>query len=504
MSTLWGEVSEVIEIDGLFPRVISRPVTVREALRGIENLKGPLPKKGTKLAECCINMIQGTTASQYYKKNWGFNLYRLAWDKISPTFTKGWGACGLIHPVLPRKCIKQEYQTIISYPRNFNFSGNNETAREQIANSVPPFLAWSIATQIRHKLWKGDPLTRYPKTMTYPEILEATWQDHLAPRDPDAPTVISTFAGGGGSSLGYSMAGYQELLAIEWDDNAVATFKLNFPDVPVYHGDIAKLSVKECMYLAGIEEGELDLLDGSPPCQSYSTAGKRDMNDPRGQLFHEYVRLLRGLKPKVFVMENVPGLVKGKMKLIFAEIMRELKASGYQVLCKKLNAMYFYVPQSRERLIFIGVRNDLATESPFPSATSRPITARKALEGVTTINILFDMQKDMWAKMRPGQSGSQVHPKGHWFNFMKLDPNKPAPMVAKEAGNAKHCYWAKPFGLSIDGYKRISSFPDPFNFIGSYGNKKNRIGNSVPPLFARALAINLTSGLNFTVSVGTS
>ena len=79
----------------------------------------------------------------------------------------------------------------------------------------------------------------------YLDTLEAAWQDHLAPRAPDAPTVISTFAGAGGSSLGYSMAGYYELLAVEWDDNAVETFKLNFPGVPVYHGDIAKLSVED-------------------------------------------------------------------------------------------------------------------------------------------------------------------------------------------------------------------------------------------------------------------
>ena len=99
----------------------------------------------------------------------------------------------------------------------------------------------------------------------YLDTLEAAWQDHLAPRVPDAPTVISTFAGAGGSSLGYSMAGYHELLAVEWDNNAVETFKLNFPGVPVYHGDIAKLSVDECMALAGLTgPRQLDVLDGSP------------------------------------------------------------------------------------------------------------------------------------------------------------------------------------------------------------------------------------------------
>lgn len=155
----------------------------------------------------------------------------------------------------------------------------------------------------------------------YLTILEQAWQDHLKPKEDNAPTVISTFAGAGGSSLGYSMAGYRELLAVEWDDNAVQTFKLNFHGVPVYHGDIAKLSVEKVLEMTGLNPGELDVFDGSPPCQGFSTAGKRDMNDDRNQLFREYVRLLRGLMPKVFVMENVSGMVKGKMKLIFAEIL---------------------------------------------------------------------------------------------------------------------------------------------------------------------------------------
>ncbi len=129
--------------------------------------------------------------------------------------------------------------------------------------------------------------------------------------------------------------------------------------MPVFHGNIAKLSVEECLRITGLQPGELDVLDGSPPCQGFSTAGKRKMNDGRNQLFREYVRLLRGLRPKILVMENVSGMVKGKMKLIFAEILRELKASGYHVSARLMNAMHYGVPQSRQRMIFIGVREDL-------------------------------------------------------------------------------------------------------------------------------------------------
>ena len=93
----------------------------------------------------------------------------------------------------------------------------------------------------------------------YLTILEQAWQEHLEPKPDNAPTVISTFAGCGGSSLGYSMAGFRELLAIEWDDNAVATFKLNFPEVPVYHGDIAKISVEQVLEMTGLQPGELEV-----------------------------------------------------------------------------------------------------------------------------------------------------------------------------------------------------------------------------------------------------
>lgn len=153
--------------------------------------------------------------------------------------------------------------------------------------------------------------TLLSKIENYPAHLDACWQEHLAPRAADAPTVVSLFAGCGGSSLGYSMAGFREPLAVEWDEYAVETFRANFPDVPVWQGDIAELSVEECLRLTGLQPGELDVLDGSPPCQGFSTAGRRKMDDGRNQLFQEYVRLLRGLRPKVLVMENVSGMVKG-------------------------------------------------------------------------------------------------------------------------------------------------------------------------------------------------
>lgn len=331
--------------------------------------------------------------------------------------------------------------------------------------------------------------------MNYVDILNEAWAEHLKPRAKDAPTVISLFAGCGGSSLGYSIAGYRELLAVEWDDNAVETFKLNFEGVPVYHGDIAKLSADECMRLAGVGVGELDVLDGSPPCQGFSTAGKRIMDDPRNQLFREYVRLLRGLKPKVFVMENVSGMVKGKMKLIFADILRELKASGYKVSARLMNAMYFNVPQSRQRMIFIGVREDLQIEASHPKAESELISAINAIDAA----VIDDIGKPkglLACKMKdvlPGSNLGKTTKGGSLFSFIRCPIDKPAMTLQKSISFGGVSMWhpVENRNMSRGELKRIASYPDTYVFTGDYKDAVNRIGNSVPPLFMRAIAAHI-------------
>lgn len=306
---------------------------------------------------------------------------------------------------------------------------------------------------------------------SYLDTLSAAWAQHLAPRAENAPTVISTFAGCGGSSLGYSMAGFRELLAVEWDQNAVDTFRLNFPDVPVYHGDIAALSVEDCLARTGLQPGELDVFDGSPPCQGFSTAGKRMIDDPRNQLFREYVRLLRGLMPRVFVMENVSGMIKGKMKLVFAEIMRELKASGYLVSARLLNAMYFNVPQSRERMIFIGVREDLGVPPSHPAAQAHAIVMADVLP-ITS---------------------ARYDTKGA-FSKRTFDPGRDVfPTITK--GNRCHIPCrinGEPERyLGPDEAKLLASFPHRFRFSGGKNDGWERIGNSVPPLFMRSIATHI-------------
>ena len=331
--------AEVMDANDLYPQPLSRPITVREAVAG-------------------VTPATMTDARVRWNSTYKANTTRRHWNRPFTTLTTRNASNG-VHPSEDRYFSIEEIRRGAGFPDGFRFAGTAHQQSKQIGNCVPPPLMYAIAAQIRAALFGGRPLEQ-GRRVDYATLLDGLWRQHLAPRAADAPTVVSTFTGAGGSSLGYSMAGYRELLAVEWNGHAVETFRLNFPDVPVYHGDIAQLSANDCLRLAGIAAGELDVLEGSPPCQGFSTAGKRVLDDPRNQLFREYVRLLRGLQPRVFVMENVSGMVKGKMKLVFADALRELKAGGYVVSARLLNAKYFNVPQSRERLIFIGVREDIA------------------------------------------------------------------------------------------------------------------------------------------------
>ena len=284
------------------------------------------------------------------------------------------------------------------------------------------------------------------------------------------------------------MAGFRELLAVEWEQNAADTFRLNFPRVPLYHGDIAKLSVEECLRLAGVAPGELDVFDGSPPCQGFSTAGKREMGDSRNQLFREFVRLLSGLRPRAFVMENVSGMVKGDFKVVFAEILRTLKACGYRVKVRLLNAMFYGVPQSRERMIFVGVRDDLGVEASHPSGWSEPVTLRSALRCVRPPEPEADIARFAigaeWHRMTVGAKSDK------YLSLVRPRLDAPCPTLTKGAGAASRASVVHPLEcrkFSSHESASIASFPAAFQWL-SWSSALERIGNSVPPLLMRSIA----------------
>lgn len=336
--------------------------------------------------------------------------------------------------------------------------------------------------------------------------LEARWEAAMAPRLPDAPTVASLFAGGGGSSLGYLMAGFRETFATDHDPIAMATLRQNLPHVPTWEGDIAELSADMLLEQAGLERGELDVLDGSPPCQGFSMAGRRQLSDSRNTLFREYVRLLAALQPKVFVMENVAGMVRGTMRLVFAECLVALKAAGYRVSARVLNAMYFGVPQHRARLIVIGVRADLGMAPSHPAATSWPIPLRIALGAAAKVGNqpgdaetpkLADSYGQLWPQVRPGQSAMHVIGKGY-SSCVKPHPDRPCPTLMKTqkgTGFATLVHPVERRPLSIREAATIGAYPPSVRFTGSYQEQWGRIGNSVPPLFMHAIATHLRTAV---------
>ena len=341
--------------------------------------------------------------------------------------------------------------------------------------------------------------------LDYPAKLDQLWQQHLAPRAVDAPTAMDVFSGTGGTSLGLSAAGFREVLACEWDKHACACFRLNHPHVPLFEGDILTLGVDEVLRRTGLQAGELDLFTGSPPCQGFSSAGKRDFNDGRNLLFKEFVRLLGGLQPRVFQMENVSGLVKGPMRLIFAEIMRALKDCGYRVRAMLLNSMYYGVPQSRERMILIGVREDLDIEPAFPLPLSAPVTVRQAWAGLPDEHgdALKGPALAVARYVQPGTSngGGRV---SKWlrgttsgFGLTRLNWNRPSCTIPKLTmlSSSPIIHPDRQERITIAQAKRLCSFPDQFQLVGDFNEQWARLGNAVMPLFARALAAHVRADI---------
>ncbi|HNQ90547.1 MAG TPA: DNA cytosine methyltransferase [Verrucomicrobiota bacterium] len=202
--------------------------------------------------------------------------------------------------------------------------------------------------------------------------------------------IVSTFSGCGGSCLGYRMAGYRVVWANEFIPAAADTYRANHPTTPLDTRDIRKVQPEEILEATGLKVGEIDAVEGSPPCASFSTAGKREKHWGKAKpysdtvqrvddLFFEYIRLVNGLRPRVFVAENVSGLVKGVAKGYFLEILAKLKACGYRVGCKVLDAQWLGVPQARQRTIFIGVRQDQGLEPVFPKPLPYRYSLREAL-----------------------------------------------------------------------------------------------------------------------------
>lgn len=311
---------------------------------------------------------------------------------------------------------------------------------------------------------------------------------------------MSTFAGCGGSSLGYKQAGCKVVASIEWNKSAAKTYQANFPNTPLVVGDITNWSVDDCLKLSGLKVGELDILDGSPPCQGFSTAGKRVIDDERNNLFFEYTRLLNGLKPRAFVAENVSGMVKGKMRSVFRCVIEELVGCGYQVKAWMLNTKNYGVAQSRRRVFFVGFREDLGITPTPPVGSTKTIAMGKVLDGISGgPERLTSIARRYWPLLRPGESASKYHPKGHWFGLIKCDPNKPCPTII--SGGMRLVHWSERRYLGPLELSALSSFPKDFKFPCSNLDTIKQIGNCVPPKMTEAIARHVCSLLSIEAQV---
>jgi DNA (cytosine-5)-methyltransferase 1 len=325
--------------------------------------------------------------------------------------------------------------------------------------------------------------------------------------------VVSTFSGCGGSCTGFRMAGFKVVWANEFVPSAQESYKANAAaDCYLDCRDIKLVQPEDIFKSTGLKVGELDLFDGSPPCQSFSTAGKREKGWGKNKkyehgatqknetLFDEYIRLLRGLKPKVFVAENVSGLIKGTAKGYFLDILAAMKASGYRVACRLLDAQWLGVPQQRQRVIFIGVREDLNLEPVHPKPLPYRYSVRDALPWIDTV---IQDPKGQFAIQTAGsnpcfsiKAGSAYHCSVREAKAIPLPPsrlkssfieraeedNRPCHSVTTDDSFRSRGIVKRKF--TIAELKRIRAFPDDFILCGSYAQQWERLGNSVPPVMA--------------------
>lgn len=366
-------------------------------------------------------------------------------------------------------------------------------------------------------------------------------------------TSIDLFSGCGGMTLGFGWAGFNSLLASDIDENCEKTFATNFPEVPFLCGDLSDYEKHD--FDQYINNRQIDVIIGGPPCQGFSLANKRRnkiAEDPRNRLFYEFVKTIHWYNPKSFVMENVKGLLSMQSGKVIEQILNEFETAGkygYHVEYQILKASDYGVPQSRERVIVIGIRKDFGAHPKFPPKISKAkVTVNEAISDLPQINAgegqesmayyskpknnyqvwarqssnvvhnhiamkhtlrLIDRFKaikpgknllDVWETHGAVQRGNPNEKSKIKFsqNNLRLIADKPAPTIAASfQSNFIHPYLHRNF-TAREG-ARLQSFPDDFIFEGMRTkmswekglSQYQQIGNAVPPLMAYEIAKTL-------------
>ena len=311
--------------------------------------------------------------------------------------------------------------------------------------------------------------------------------------------VFSCFHCGGGSTMGYKLAGFNVLGGVEIDEEMMNIYRANHNPKFSY-----QMGVQEFNKLENIpaELKNLDILDGSPPCSTFSMAGKREKKWGKefkfreGQkyqrlddLFFHFIQTAKLLQPKIVVAENVKGLIAGNARGYVKEIFNDLKKAGYETQLFLFNSAAMGVPQKRERTFFIARRLDLNLKPFKPTFKERPISCKTAFKGITSesfVKPIGPAARALWHKVKPGQSLSKAHSKGYFFNYGMLNPNQPSPTILANSGMT---HWQSPRTLSAEENKRLQTFPEDFNFLKS--DPRYVMGMSVPPFMTQRVALEI-------------
>jgi len=310
-------------------------------------------------------------------------------------------------------------------------------------------------------------------------------------------TVVELFAGAGGLALGLENAGLKNIFLNEIDKDCVATLRKNRPNWNIIHEDVRKLS---------FENLKADIVTGGFPCQSFSYAGKRlGFEDTRGTLFFEFARAVKKIQPKIFIAENVAGLVShdnGKTMETILKILRE-DLDNYNVKYKILNAVNFSVPQKRQRILIVGTKKEI--EFNFPEEHKKIITLKETLKDVpksegikysekrkkimelippggSWINLPLEIQKDFMGKSMNSSGG-----KRGMARRMSWDEPSLTLTTSPSQKQTERCHPEETRPFTVREYARIQTFPDDWEFAGGVSSKYKQIGNAVPVKLAEEI-----------------
>ena len=341
--------------------------------------------------------------------------------------------------------------------------------------------------------------------ITYPKSKKTdliNWMDISDDWDGTTPnqfTSADLFCGAGGMAKGFEMAGFNQVCGLDWFKEAGMTYRENFSH-PLIEGDITQREIKD-KFINTVKEKlngkNLTVLSGGFPCQGFSMSGNRIVEDKRNSLYKDMLEIIEELQPEFIVAENVKGLrsmLKGKVE---DKIKADIRKLGYVVNVTVLNSADYYVPQKRERVIFIANRIGKKNYHPAPLLESDSyITTKEAIGDLVKLkdnpkfnHVRTKHNDDMKERLAKVPEGKSLYDK--YSDSWKKCPWNEASCTIKENHGGVNIHPIEPRVITVREMARLQSFPDSFIFKGTKSKQMVQIGNAVPPLLAKAIALSI-------------